>query len=278
MDANYYRIELDTFFKRIVLLQNTLFYISNVLNRDLKKKLEMDSQSQIGSTAVVSHLGISDISGPTDNGHPFHFPTGATKKIRWKNYEDEVNNIISREASFLIAQASEAFNRFLKNSAAICLSHNSNYANERDQIFNGIDKISDFKTAIRNSNNINSTSKLFQIFEDCCPKYLEVNSNNNIQMEFEDFYQALSFFRHKVTHSSSTFTTDELNKRNWSKEIHDIFEHYFPYKEFEENTFIFKISKPKGQYTLKRISEIGFQIYKALSICEGFKWKLERQK
>lgn len=275
---NPYRKDLDIFFNRIIELKGTLFHVADILKKDLKKKKKVNSEfKEKIKSAVVSHLIISDISGPTDNGWEINFPTDVTREVLWEKYKNEIEKLISREACFLIAQSSEAFLRYFKNTVGTYLFLNKDYANKIDPQFSDCNTIDEYKSWVRRSGKINSTSWLFKILEEGCPKFQKVSTDNNLNVKFSDFYQALSFFRHKVTHSSSTFTKEEIEDKNWSKEIKAIFDYYFPYETKSEDIFIFKLDKLKGQNNLKRIAEIAFQMYKALSICSELEWKFERQ-
>lgn len=272
---NPYKEELDIFFTRIVELQNILFHLTNILKKDIESKIESVPKGQDKEGfALGSHLIISDISGKNGKGDNSFFPTGYTKQVDWDKYEKEIKKVISREASFLISQAYESFNRFLKNCSAIFLFMNKKMAAGIDNKFADCETIEEFKRAIRKSRNTCYPSQLFKILDANCIQYKLLNKNNILNAKLSDYHSSLAFFRNKVTHSSSTFTKKELNDKILSRGLKEIFEHHFPYQEIEKKEFKFKMDNHKGRFVISRTAEVGFQIYKGLSKCADLKWKL----
>lgn len=276
---NPYKEELNIFFTRVVELQNILFHLTNILKKDLESKVESVPKGQEkDGFALGSHLIISDISGKKRKGDNLIFPTGYTKQVNWDKYEKEIRDMISREASFLISQAYESFNRFLKNCSAIFLFLNKKIAADIDKKFADCETIEEFKRYIRKSRNTCYPSQLFKILDANCIEYNQLNAKNILNAKLSDYHKSLAFFRHKVTHTSSTFTKKELNDKILSRGLKEIFEHHFLYQETEGGEFKFKMDKHKGRFVISRTAEVGFQIYKGLSKCADFKWKLEKQR
>lgn len=278
MMENPYKVELNIFFKRVVELQKILFHLTNILKKDLELKDEIAPKSKKSKDiALVSHLVISDISGKKDDRDNLIFPTGYTRQVAWDKYEKEIKEMVSREASFLISQAYESFNRFLKNCTAVFLFSNKKIAAQIDKKFINSENIEDFKKFIRKSESINYPTQLFEILDANCIEYNRLNDNNILNAKISDYHKSLTFFRNKVTHTSSTFTKKELNDKILSRGLKDIFEHHFPYQEIEGEEFKFKMDQHRGQFLISRTAEVGFQIYKGLSKCGDLEWKLEKQ-
>jgi len=264
--------EIDTFYNRVIELQSTLFQIDNVLRRDLKKQKSTNEKTKDKFTIKsASRLVISDLSGPTDNGWEINFPTDYNKIIKWSEYDQEIENLIAREAGYTIAQSCEAFVRFLRNVVAIQLMHNQGEAIAIDKKFSDCKTEEEFKTRVRKVSKLRSTENLFQTIEDTCRKFKSIKEKNNLGIELTNFYEILAFVRHKVTHSSSRFSPSETN--NWSESLHAIFENYFATVQLKKDLLI-KMNKQQANRVVKRTAELGFIIFKSLSICNNYEWNI----
>lgn len=267
--ANPFLDELDTFFNKIVDLQFSLFQISTVLKRDLKKHQEAIKNDNEEKFKAGSRLGISDLTGETDNGWAINFPTNHSKLIENSEYENEIKNFISREAGYSIAQACEAFVRYLKNVVALQLFHKKETALELSQKFSNCETAEEHKVQLRNIRKLRSTKLLFQILEESSDEFAEMNKNNNLNIKLTSFYETLAFVRHKVTHSSSRFKKSEI--RDWDNEKKSIFDHYFSTIPIE-NELLLKMERLQAQRILKRTAEFGYIIFKSLSLHNCYEW------
>jgi len=170
--ANPFYSEIDALFKRILELQSTLFQISHVLEKDLKrqKNAEPEAKNRF-PVKSFSNLVISDLSGKTDNGWEINFATHYDKTIKWDEYGQEIENLIARESGYTIAQSCEAFVRFLKYVVAIQLMQNKEKAIELDKDFSDCETKEDFKEQLRNVDKLHSPKFLFDLLSDTCGKY-----------------------------------------------------------------------------------------------------------
>jgi len=98
-----------------------------------------------------------------------------------------------------------------------------------------------------------------------------IRKKNNLGIKLTNFYEVLAFVRHKVTHSSSRFTPSDIN--DWSEDLHSIFDHYFTTVEIDGDLLI-KMDRHQANRVVKRTAEIGFVIFKALSICNNYQWDI----
>lgn len=267
--TNPFLNELDTYFNRLVELQFSLFQISTVLKRDLKKHQELTSNDTADELKAASGLGISDLTGETDNGWEINFPTDYEKIIKYSEYENEIANFIARESGHSIAQACEVFVRFLKNSVAVQLYHSQEKALEISQKFSECQTKEEFKQQLRKIRKLGSPKLLFEILEDSSSEFEEMNRNNNLNIELTSFYEVLAFVRHKVTHSSSRFKKSAIH--NWDDEKKYIFDNYYSTVPIENESLI-KMERLQAQRVIKRTAELGFIIFKSLSMHHGYEW------
>lgn len=267
--SNPFLNELDIFFNRLVELQFSLFQISTVLKRDLRNHQEIRTKGKISELKAISGLGISDLTGETDNGWEINFPTDYEKVVKSSEYENEIGNFIAREAGYSIAQSCEAFVRYLKNEVAVQLFHTQGKALEISPKFSKCKTEEEFKHQLRNIRKLRSPKLLFEILEDSSAEFKEMNRNNNLNIELTSFYEVLAFVRHKVTHSSSRFRRSDLQE--WNTEKKYVFDNYYSTVPIENETLI-KIKRLQAQRVIKRTAELGFIIFKSLSIQHGYEW------
>jgi hypothetical protein len=269
--TNPFLTELDTYFNRIVELQFSLFQISTVLKRDFKKHQERSDNKTNNQFKAGSRLGIRDLSGETDNGWEINFSTDYTKFIKSSEYGNEIENFIAREAGYTIAQACEAFVRYLKDVVALQLFHFEEKAIQTSQKFSKCKTKEDYKRQLREIRKLRSPKLLFQILKQSSPEFKEMNKKNNLNIELTSFYEVLAFVRHKVTHSSSRFKRSA--KEDWSREKNNIFNNYYSTIPIE-NELLIKMKRLRAQRVIKRTAELGFGIFKSLSLCNSYEWDI----
>lgn len=271
--GNPFQSELDKFFSQIIDLKGTFFHVQNMFKNDLKKHIKATNESNNNfAFRSASRLIISDISGETDDGWEINFPTDYTKVINWTGYSKEVEKMIARQGAYTIAQSCEAFVRYLKDIVSIQLYHHKAKASKFDKAYKQCDTVDKFRTAIEHNYHLRNTENLFLFLEKTSKEFKKSKKNNNLGFDLTDFYQVVAFVRHKVTHTSARFESDEIE--DWDSELKGIFENYFNTREISDDESIIFMDKHKTNRVVKRIAELGFIIFKSLSISNGYKWKM----
>jgi hypothetical protein len=277
---NELRVPLEKYFNRIANLQGTLLHIEKALTdyskifRQRYDKSKDTYKDKVPDFALGLRLIISDLTGETDNGWDFYFPTDGKHIVTATNYDSEIDNLIKRETGFSLAQGFEAFSTFLKDILASYFMIKPyegirfNIIDERVDIkeIDWGDAIRDFKSGKNNKNLFKLIRKINSDFE-----YSE--RNNNKQIDFKDWYTVYSLFRHKMVHESGKLLKTDKDFRNFNSEQMRYLESYFPFLESEDK-LIFNIKRKVGDISLKLLSEYAFLIFKELSITLGYDWKI----
>ncbi|WP_445666027.1 hypothetical protein [Fodinibius sp. AD559] len=149
------------------------------------------------------------------------------------------------------------------------LFHSQKKASEVSQKFSKCKTKEDFKSQLRKIRKLRSPKLLFEILEESSAEFKEMNRNNNLNIELTSFYEVLAFVRHKVTHSSSRFKNSTI--QNWDNEKTYIFDNYYSSVPIENESLI-KMERLQAQRVIKRTAELGFIIFKSLSIQHGYEW------
>ena len=113
---NTFQATIETLFSRISILQGTLCYLEYALTnygKFIKRKFE-ESSGESPDFLLGTSLIICDLTGPTDNGWNYYYPTAPNYKVTVSNNDKEIEKLINRESSFILAQGYEAFSVFLK--------------------------------------------------------------------------------------------------------------------------------------------------------------------
>ena len=280
MIMNPFQVAIENYFQRITDLQESLFHIDSVLNRDYWRisKLVLDSKTDGKDIfGLASRLVISDITGPTDNGWELNYSTGFKKIVRFETLRTELDSLISREAGFMIAQAHEAFETYLKTqiaSAFYILKIQSKLKEFKDINIDTIETCSEFIWSGKFKKGRNNEI-LFKSLREICPFYRDHETHNNLGTNLYDLYYIYAELRHAVTHSEFIIKnfrfkslTPSQQKILLSLKITDP----------TDSGYKIVLDKSRGDNVLKRFSEIAFTIFKGFSVETGEDWKIFKTK
>lgn len=249
------------------------YHINSVLSRDAKKLLDNFKDNPKPIPFVMgNHLVISDLTGPTDNGWEINYSTGLTRSLLIDRYENEVNQLISRESGFMISQAYEAFESFLKDIIAVFLFNNKDLINSRFKVLKDAVSEDDSKEKIRSVRTGFNNEELFKVLRNNVEKFHRVeNGENNLELNFHIWYKVFATVRHSITHSNF-----EINKRKveeWD-ELH--FQILRSFGLISEMDSAFQISPEikKTYRILKLVAELGFFVFKSICISKNLNWRI----
>jgi hypothetical protein len=272
---NPFQNQTDIFFQRIADLQHSLFYFDTVLNQSYwqtSKKIAESKEDQKNVFGMLSRLVISDITGPNDSGWEYNYATGFQKVVWFDTLRSEIDSLLSRESGFMIAQAHEAFESFLKIQVATAF-YNKKVESQLKE-FKKVDLTSIESCIGYVSRKIRpeiNNDVYFKALREICPEYLDFEINNNLKHDLYAFYFVIAEIRHALTHSELIIKRHRL--KNFSSEHFDILTKFKISKETDLGLELV-IRKLDGDQIIKRLSEIAFTIYKALSIQFGFEWMI----
>ena len=94
---------------------------------------------------------------------------------------------------------------------------------------------------------------------------------NNAHINFKEYWDIISEVRHAVVHSSSRINKHKISK---SQNHVKLFNRLFTYVSVDDETLQIELDYRKTKYLQKKISEFGFQIFKAISMTENVDWNI----
>lgn len=264
---------LKNFYARIASLKGTLYHIDISLTNYSKIYIEQTEKyrENIPDFALGSNLVISDITGPTDNGWDYVFPTNGKHIVKLSSYQEEVSKLIEREVGHALSQAHEAFSTFLKDQIISYIQQNSACIEK----LNGkkLELVRNLMQNLRLVQTGKNNSILFKTLKFFAPALHESEKVNNKKIDFSIWYLAFSYFRHKNTHSSASFSLNDQDYLKLDKKVKDYLMHFFPYEKAGE-ACSFSLKRKTGDENMKLLSEFAFLIFKELSIQLDEEWKI----
>jgi len=278
MEDNVLQNPIKEFFIKVIELQGTLRHIERILLRDLKLFNSKELQNSGIKSLHGNHLIIGDLTGPDENGWKINYPTGISRVLEVENYQKEINFLIQRESAFMIAQAYEAFETFLKDIIASYLFLNKDLGKQVSEEFQDSMTIEEYKITIRKDSmrrgdKFGGTNNegFFKFLRRHSTNFKNFETHNNSEINIREWYKIYSEVRHAIIHSSSL--VKEQNVKGWSKDKLTLFQKNFPYSKIE-NSYKLEISSSSALKALNMISELAFQVFKSLSIEANLEWKI----
>jgi hypothetical protein len=273
---NNYQNTIETLFSRISILHGTLYHLEYALtnySNFLKKKFE-ESKEELPDFLLGTKMVICDLTGPTDNGWNYYYPISPNHTVTFSNNDYETKKIINRESSFVFAQGYEAFSVFIKNILVEYFKLNPKEAIDFKIISSDID-IEDINwfITIRELRTGNNNKELFKILHKINPDLSDSEIINNKDLNLKDWYQVISFVRHKITHSNNQVLKTDKDFRNLSKNQKDYFKMFFIVEENNEKLII-NLNREICRNNLYLIAEYAFLIFKSLSTKSKYDWKI----
>ena len=267
---------LDKLFIRLATLQGTLYHIHFSLighSKDYIQRTEKVKEN-IPDFALGTNLIISDVTGPTDRGWEYNFPTSGQHIVKLSEFNQEVEKLIRRETAYTLSQSFEAFSTFLKNQIAVVLEVNPNYSEKvkpfKDAVIN---ECTNWREKVRQINVGKNNRELFKILRLFAPNLEPSEKKNNKNLDFPTWYKSLALLRHMTTHSGSSFNLDNKDYTNLTRIEKEYLEQYFPFENNDHRCY-FKIERKLGNENLKILSEYAFLIFKELSIELNEDWMI----
>ena len=267
---------LDELFIRLATLQGTLYHIQFSLighSKDYTKRIEKVKEN-IPDFALGTNLVISDVTGPTDRGWEYIFPTRGQHIVKLSEFNQEIEKLIRRETAYTLSQSFEAFSTFLKNQIAAFLEVDSTHLEKIKPLKDAvIDEYTNWKEKVRKINSGKNNHELFKILRLFAPNLELSEKKNNKLIDFPSWYKSLAFMRHITIHSNSSFSLNNKDYLNLTKIEKEYLEEYFPFEDKDDNNF-FMIERKLGNHNLKILSEYAFLIFKELSIELNEDWMI----
>lgn len=275
---NPYRRPLNALWGKLANTNGTLFLATNTIEnyetyaaRTFKTKYP-DIKRFAGAA-----LSMTDLTGPTDKGWPYHYPVGGMW-VEGHEFEQAKDGIIRRFSHFSFAQGHEAFETFLLDTMATYLRMHQSSAEPKD--------IHDFEKkggpmdksqtryweafvrstrTYRGSNN----EKLFKKLRLAAPELAAGEHKNTRKIDLTKWYQAASIARHAITHSRGEIEADPLNSLDKRGSL------YFPCRTMG-GKHVLCMDRRCAERCLEMFASYGFLVFKSLSKADGYPWVIIR--
>lgn len=258
------------FLREVQFSQGTLNSFNKLIQDEIRRLEQNRFKGNIPPFISYSHLVISDLTGPTESGWEINLSSGFDRKIKFEDYETELNRILIRECAFSIAQCYERLETFIKNSLALHLSFNSPSSTTFHKALTGLHTYSEFKKGVRNIRS-KDNKDLFKVLRKSCPFYQGFEKQNNFGCNLYEWYKVYSLVRHAITHQSSIVSESQFNKLT-SFQL-ELLKFYFP-GTVKGQVYYIEIQISDARKTIKRVAEFGFTIFKSLSIHNHKPWNI----
>jgi hypothetical protein len=260
---------LENLFGRLNFYNFLISYIDKRLT-NLKNDIERRAgeSEKIGVEDLMhgTSLIITDLSGPTDDGWLYQYPTG-NFDVEGEDYLQMLDEFIGREAERVVAQGYEAFETYLYDVTARFCDAKSEQSIV-DHFKGNLPKVPDrdleaWKKAVRgvyrrkpNSDLVDLIRNLGQDLEKA-----EVHTNNR-GLDLVRWYQITGEVRHAVTHSEGVISSKVIEGLD-RKEIRVLRKKY-PGAKTDEG-YALQLDVDSAQEALRTFTEYGYAIFKALS-------------
>lgn len=276
---NTYRVQLKALWGKLNHINGILFLIVNQIGNYEKQQQSLWKQKNIKVPRFIgATLSMTDLTGPTDKGWLYHYPTGGFS-VKGHEFTKMKEEVIRRVSCFSVAQGYEAFETFLQDTVARYLHVHQSVAKPKDirkfeEQYNKGDrsKVKYWMELVRFARGTYGgmdNKKLFEFLRDFVPE-LKVGEHDNTKgMDLTKWYKAASVARHAITHSRL-----EVKECSW-KYLDKNDQRYFPCKS-EGGRHFLSIGRKHAENCLRMFAEYGFLIFKCLSKNEGYKWNIVR--
>lgn len=272
---------LVKFHKRLNTSCGLLYLLeSNIRNVEYKIKKYIETNH---STEPVMYSGsrvpFTDLTGPTDNGWLFHYPTEEAFCVADQDYVDAINKAMCQFVGKTIAEMYEAFETFLKDITASYLKINSDVTNaEKQTKFDDSGKsvnltkgsIKYWRAYVEYCNRDGANNRgIFKMLRKLSPDLRIAETQNVLGVDLQNWYQAVSTVRHAVTHSNYEINDNAWDKLNDNQRI--LLRKYFSFKTKNAIRYLC-ITRGDCDKVAEMFAAYGFSIFKSLSIQQGYDW------
>ena len=258
------------------LLDHQLTFSRKAFKHVLRKNKIAPSQLLLGTS-----LPVSDLTHWSADGWMRFFPSGRFR-ARKNEYLRMMREILYRECAWAIAQGYEAFERFLKDTAAAYL-----HANQAEADAGAVEKfktrtqakhlssadVEFWRTFVDTEYRGRRNGELFRLLRSTCPDIAEAEKTNTRALDLPMWYQAVTIVRDAVTHSGFVVSKTQDPSGLLAGSRHS----YFP-SSLISGVRVLRITDKNAECALKLFAEYAFMIYKCLSQKAGYDWRLRTRK
>lgn len=259
--------EVNDFLKKIALYESLHYQTKVHLSKriqEIKKILELKPRYE---PYIGTSLTIGDITGETDNGWKYNYPTDFQTEIEGEQMVESIEKLISQNGMTYLANCYEILESFLFNIIGEFLN---NYTSYNKLLKDKNENLKDKKEFLRKYYRSKNNKDLLKLLRKISSEFENSEQNNNTGMNLNDWFYVITNIRHSIVHSLHII---DVKKLNFNKHQKEILNHNFSsekFEDFQKLNMTYKESKKQ----INLIAEFGFMIFKSLSITENENWKI----
>lgn len=251
------------------ILNNQLTNFRDLYNQYIEKGKLDESRLIFGSSLAIRDL----TEWPTD-GWAIYYPSGKFIS-QGQEYLNIIEPLISRESSWTVSQAYEAFETFLKDITASYLLLPQA---EKDPIRTNLSKFRP-KKGLSTENFVywrdfvqhyyRCNIEILRLLRVIAPDIKGAEKRNNRAIDLTQWFEVVSEVRHAVIHSSSLIKNDRMC--NWTSDKRLLLTNNFC-GTYERNGYLLHTKTSNARECLTIFAEYAYTIYKKLSELNNYNW------
>ena len=225
---------VDEFFSHLNTLNGLLHTLEGQLTSFEKLYRESITEASFDISIIFSFASIviRDLTEWPDSGWARYYFSGSFSS-KGEEYFELIKVLLTRESSWTVSQAYEAFEKYLKDISATLLLENQQLAETEK-----MDKFESYKKSnILTKTDVNfwreyldyyykTNTKRLGFLRKICPDISKCETKNNRAIDLTDWFAVVEQIRHSATHSNFIINTDKM--KNWCKAKREILTKYFP--------------------------------------------------
>src|SRR5579862_4921802 len=286
MTTNPVQVPLETFFQRLNILRGLFTILKSNMDQSQKHLGEFLAahRAMPGKNAAMplTFFGLT-----TSFSDLTIFPSDGFQRVQSiggfavadEIYLKVIGELVEREAAWSVAQAYEAFETFLKQTAAAYLHANPQLADSnKKKAFsskpeNGLLNESDlgfWRQFVACNYRGKNNKELLKLLRKLAPDIERAESHNCRRADFIGWYRAVAEVRHAATHADFVVKHDCIF--DWPAVLVEQFQKWFSV-ELADKHFRLKLTEANIKEAFRRFAEYAFTIFKALSERQGYDWQ-----
>ena len=271
---NPYEKHFEELSESITKLKGTLYHVSTALKNYSKDFMGRHAKfDNLPDFALGSFVVASDLTHFGQKGIPRVYPCPGRHVVKLSEYETETNALINRERAFSAAHCYERLESFMKD---ILLQYylDSTLSAANLKLYSKLSSTDpvEIRREISRRTGKNNVD-LLRTFRKIAPSFEKFEKRNIREVDFTLWYKVFAVFRHSVTHRSGKLSIDSEDYKSLDSKSREILKEYFPNINVE-NELIFELAQSDGERIFRMTCEYGFQIFKAVSLQNGYEWRV----
>jgi hypothetical protein len=269
--SNYLLPSITAYFEEICSLIGKLHLVSSSLEEHSKNLIEKDEiQGEIISS-ITTYRDLSQIPG-TNNLYTPNFSYGITLNTLSK----EVENLISRESCFTVAQAYEVFESYFLQILTDYFKHRTDKLTELNLLKVDLISESDIKTFLKIAAGSNNKG-LIKLAKKISDHFKKHENDNYFSVNIFRWFDLISMVRHTLVHNRQKVSKRFLTylEENKSNRLIELFDAQFERKKIDNIECIF-LTTNRALDIITWLNSFAHLIFKSISIDSGLDFDIPK--